>query len=364
MATARERLAAVLDEHAGDGRFSGVVRVEQGGEVLLSRALGSADRSARSPNTPDTRFGTASGSKTFTAAAVARLVDEGRLSFDARLADCLPLRFPRFDPGVTLHHLLTHTSGIPDYFDESVTTDYAALWRDRPASSMRTPADFLPMFQDLPQVFPPGARFAYNNAGFVVLGLVVEHASGMPFARFVETRVFAPCGMTDSGYFALDRLPERTASGYAIEEASGTWRANVGMLPVVGGPDGGAFTTAADMSRFWTALLEDRLLSPRTTRRMLAPHARAPEEGQGTWYGHGVWLTRNGSDVASIYAMGADPGVRFRSSVHPGRAVRVTVLGNSDRPIRALHEALVREAALATRPAGPRSATSAGETTP
>jgi len=358
------RLAAVLDEHAGADRFSGVVRVERGGEVLLSRAFGFADRSARVPNTPDTRFGTASGSKTFTAAAVARLVDEGRLSFDARLADCLPLRFPRFDPGVTLHHLLTHTSGIPDYFDESVMTDYAALWRDRPASSMRTPADFLPMFRDLPQVFPPGERFAYNNAGFVVLGLVVEHASGMPFARFVETGVFAPCGISDSGYFALDRLPERTALGYAIDEVSGTWRANVGMLPVVGGPDGGAFTTAADMSRFWVALLDERLLSPHSTRRMLAPHAPAPEEGVDSWYGYGLWLTKYGPDVASIYAMGADPGVRFRSSVHPGRALRVTILGNSDRPIRALHEALVREAALATRPASPRSATNAGGTTP
>ncbi len=338
------RLAAVLDEHAGAGRFSGVVRVERGGEVLLSRAFGFAERAARIANTPDTRLGTASGSKTFTAAAVALLVDEGRLSFDARLADCLPLRFPRFDPGVTVHHLLTHTAGIPDYFDESVMTDYAALWRDRPASSMRTPADFLPMFRDLPQVFPPGARFAYNNAGFIVLGLVVEHASGMPFARFVETRVFKPCGMADSGYFALDRLPERTALGYAIEEESGTWRANTGMLPVVGGPDGGAFTTAADMSRFWTALREERLLAPSTTRRMLTPHAPAPEEGEGAWYGYGVWLTRNGPDVASVYALGADPGVRFRSSVHPGRDLRVTVLGNSDRPIRALHGALVRAA--------------------
>lgn len=347
MTKQRARLAAVLDE-AASGGFSGVVHVERRGEVLLSRASAFADRSARVPNTPDTRFGTASGSKTFTAVAVALLVDEGRLSFDARLADCLPLRFPRFDPGVTLHHLLTHTAGIPDYFDESVMTDYAALWRDRPASSMRTPADFLPMFRDLPQGFPPGARFAYNNAGFIVLGLVVEHASGMPFARFVETRVFAPCGMTGSGYYALDRLPERTAIGYAIDEESGTWRANTGMLPVVGGPDGGAFTTAADMSRFWTTLLEERLLAPSTTRRMLTPHAPAPEEGEGAWHGYGLWLTRNGPDVASVHALGADPGVRFRSSVHPDRDLRVTVLGNSDHPIRALHEALVREAALAS----------------
>src|SRR5690606_12459032 len=112
--------------------------------------------------------------------------------------------------------------GIPDYFDEAVMDDYEALWRERPMYAFRTPGDFLPLFAEEPMQFKPGERWAYNNSGYIVLGLVVEKLTGMPFAKYVEEHVFQPCGMTASGYFAMDRLPGGTALGY-IPVGDGEW---------------------------------------------------------------------------------------------------------------------------------------------
>ena len=190
---------AVVQQHLAATPFSGVVLVQHRGQTIFARAFGLAQRSEALPNTLATRFATASGSKTFTAVAICQLVAQGLLTFDMPLATCVGVPLPSFDPGVTLHQLLTHTSGIPDYFDEAVMDDYAALWHDVPMYRMRAPADFLPLFQTKPMQFPPGSRFHYNNAAFVVLALVVEHVTGLAFTRYVTQHVFEAGGMAELG---------------------------------------------------------------------------------------------------------------------------------------------------------------------
>ncbi|MFO8150098.1 MAG: serine hydrolase domain-containing protein, partial [Trueperaceae bacterium] len=264
--------------------FSGVVSVRERGEVVFERAFGLAHRAERIPNTPATRFGIASGTKTLTAIAVAQLVDQGRLAFEARLADCVDVPLPAFDPGVTLHHLLTHSAGIPDYFDEAVMDDYEALWRERPMYRFRTPSDFLPLFAHLPMKAAPGTTWAYNNAGYVLLGLAVERAAGMPFTAYVEQHVLRACGMTSSGFFPLDRLPGGTAHGY-LPTGDGDWRTNAYAVPIVGGADGGAFTTTNDLAALWDALLGGRLVGEATLARMLTPHWRTDPEHDDGHYG-------------------------------------------------------------------------------
>lgn len=316
--------------------FSGVIWVQQGDKRLFAQSYGDAQRAEGIPNRLDTRFGIASGAKTFTAVALGRLVDAGKLTFDTRLRDCLDVDFPRVMPEVTLHHLLCHTSGMPDYFDEAVQDDYEALWQARPNYTLRRPADFLPLFRELPALFSPGERFHYNNGAFIVLGLVVEQASGMPFTEYVTREVLAPAGMPDSGYFALERLPERTAYGY-IEEEDG-WRTNIYAIPAVGGADGGLFTTAPDLARFWRALLGHKLLTPETTAQMLAMHAR---DEDGASYGYGLWI--EGDAEAPTYLIsGEDPGATCHSSYHRARDLSITLLSNTDQPIIwELHEELV-----------------------
>ena len=122
--------------------FSGVIYVREEGEVVLAQGYGFANRSDQLPNTIHTRLGIASGAKTFTSVAVCQLVERGLVTFDTPLKDCLDIAFPHFDPAVTLHHLLSHSAGIPDYFDEAVMDDYEALWRERPMYTIRTPGTF------------------------------------------------------------------------------------------------------------------------------------------------------------------------------------------------------------------------------
>jgi len=269
----------------------------------------------------------ASGSKTFTAVAVCQLVERGCFDFDTALRDCLDIEFPHFDPKVTVHHLLTHTSGIPDYFDEELMDDFEALWLERSCYSMRGPKDFLPMFQSEPMKLPPGERFSYSNAGFIVLGLLIEQHSGMSFADYVSQNVLERAGMADSAYFAADRLPGRTALSYIVEEDS--WRTNIYAVPIIGQPDGGAYTTAPDMARFWDTLAEGRLLEPALVERMLTAHASAKSKDD-LYYGYGVWIEKRGDTLERFYALGCDPGVTFISAVFPGKNLQATVIGNSD----------------------------------
>ncbi len=334
--------AHVILEKARATLFSGVIWVQEGAVCTFARGFGHAQRAESLPNRIDTRFGIASGAKTFTAVAIGRLVDAGKLTFDTRLRDCLDVDFPHAAPDVTLHQLLSHTSGMPDYFDEAVMDDYEALWRARPCYALRRPADFLPLFREQPMMFAPGERFHYNNGAFIVLGLVVEQATGLPFAEYVTREVLAPAGMADSGYFALDRLPERVALGY-IEDDAG-WRTNTYAIPAVGGADGGLFTTAPDVARFWHALLGGDLLSSEVMARMLTAHTRA-DDSDG--YGYGLWIA--GPEDAPVYAMsGEDPGAAFHSSYHPERDLIITLLSNTDQPaIWTLHEEIADY--LATR---------------
>jgi CubicO group peptidase (beta-lactamase class C family) len=244
--------------------------------------------------------------------------------------------FPQFDPNVTVLHLLTHTSGVPDYCDEELGDDFEALWLERPSYAMRTPRDFLPLFQNRAMKFRPGERFSYSNAGFILLGLIAAQAAGQSFTELIMARVLTPAGMADSGYFALDRLPERTATGY-IEDGDG-WRSNIYAVPVVGQPDGGAFTTAPDMATFWAALREHRLLSPELTALMLRPHVAAGREGR--YYGLGVWLQRQDETVTEWFVMGSDPGVALESGYFPARDVQISVLGNTGDPTWPIYAAL------------------------
>lgn len=308
--------------------FSGVVSVRERGEVVFEQGFGLAHRAERIPNTPATRFGIASGTKTLTAIAVAQLVEQGRLAFDARLAGCVDAPLPAFDPGVTLHDLLTHSAGIPDYFDEAVMDDYEVLWRERPMYRFRTPSDFLPLFAHLPMKAAPGTAWAYNNAGYVLLGLVVERISGMPFTAYVERNVLQACGMASSGFFALDRLPGGTARGYLPTEDGG-WRTNAYAVPIVGGADGGAYTTASDLAALWDALLGARLVGEATLARMLTPHWRTDPERDDGHYGYGIWIRRRGVRPDAYAMVGEDPGVAFSSTFDPASGVLCSLFGNT-----------------------------------
>jgi CubicO group peptidase (beta-lactamase class C family) len=327
------QLAAEIDALANERKFSGAILIRKNGESLFEGSYGLSNRSDAIPNQINTRFAMASGCKIFTAVAACQLVDRGLISFDTKLSDCLDIIFPHFDPGVTVHHLLTHTSGIPDYFDEQTMDDYAALWKELPMYTIRSPRDFLPMFQNDKMVFPPGEKFYYSESGFIVLGLIVEQHSGTSFPDYVTENVLRRAGMSDSGYFATDRLPERTALNYIHDKETDSWHTNIFSVPIIGAPDGGAFTTAPDMALFWRALRSHRLLSPATTERMLTPCVNAESEGPGIHYGYGVWIGKRDENIFSYGVMGYDPGVAMKSTVYPDSGIEMHLLGNTSEEL-------------------------------
>lgn len=308
--------------------FSGVVYVAREEEVLLAGARGEAQRAEGIPNRIDTRFPIASGCKIFTALAVAKLVEDGRVGFVTPLRDCTDEDLGGLDPGITLDHLLTHRSGITSYFEEDVDPDYGAIWRDRPMYAMRRPRDYLPLFRDRPARFPPGERFEYNDGGFVLLGVAVESITGRPFAEVVTDSVFAPAGMERSGYFAADRLPEGTALAYLPDG-----RTNVFSVPVVGSADGGAFTTAPDLVRFWDAFTMGRLVGEPILGRMLEPHTDTGMDPPNTHYGYGVWLDGSSGAPRARFVEGFDPGVCMISAHLPESGTTITLLRNTQGPV-------------------------------
>jgi CubicO group peptidase (beta-lactamase class C family) len=306
--------------------FSGVVFIKENGNIVFKKAYGYANKSNLVPNDIDTRFGIASGCKLFTAIGICQLVEKGMISFDTKLKDCLNIYFPKFDSDVTIHHLLTHSSGIPDYFDEEVMEDFSELWKDRPMYNIKSPKDFLPIFQNKQMDFSPGTSFKYNNAGYILLGLIIEEQTGIKFTQYIEEKIFRPCEMFDSGYFSLDKLPINTAYGY-IREESGDWKTNIYSLPIIGGPDGGAFTTARDLSKLWSSILGSKTLSEELTKAMLKPHINVKDN---FYYGYGVWIIKENNDIFKYYIMGHDPGVSMMSSVYPEYDIEVTIIGNTE----------------------------------
>lgn len=321
-----DKLAQIISEEARLRAFSGVAQVAEREQVLAAAAFGLANMGDVRLNQIHTRFAIASGSKLFTAIAVCQLAEQGLFSYDDKILDILPKQeFPLFDPVVTVHQLLTHSSGIPDYFDEEEMEDFAELWKDTPMYMLRRPGDFLPLFARLPMKFAPGGRFHYNNAGYIMLALLVEAVSGQPFTEYVEQHIFRTCGMKDSGYFALDALPANTAQGY-IDSANGKKTSNIYSIPVVGGGDGGAFVTAADMHKLWSGLLEHKLLQAETTALLLTPHMH---EQKDSYYGYGVWIQIGRSEkILKYHIMGYDPGISFHSAYYPERGLTITALCN------------------------------------
>lgn len=342
--SARSRLDHRIAALSTDG-VSGTVLLARAGAPVIERCVGLADRAAGTPIRPDTRFQTASVSKMFTAAAVLDQVAQGRVALTTPVAEVVPPeRRPRqLAPEVTVHHLLTHTSGIADYFEEDESlpnagTDYAALWRDLPPARVERPVDFLPLYGDRPAYCPPGEIWRYSNAGYVLLGELLEQVTGQSCADVIEDRVLRRAGMADSGFDRSDEPRPGTAMHYLL-----SGRTNIHSVPVIGGGDGGCVCTAADLVRFCRALADGTVLGALTdlpTRR----HATIEDDWS---YGYGLVIYPDGRWGHG----GGDPGVSASVNHWTDRDLTVVALCNveetEDRdPAVALRDAVIDAAGL------------------
>ena len=315
-------LEQAVDSIAAATGFSGVVRVDRGNRIEVAKAYGLAHRGCEIPNTVDTQFAVASGTKGLTAVAVASLIENGSLDLSTTARSVLGRDLPLIGDDVTIEHLLSHRSGIGDYLNEDAGHELADYVMPVPVHELATTEEYLAVLGGHRTKFAPDEQFAYNNGGYVVLALIAERTSGVPFHELVRQRVCEPAGMVDTEFLRSDELPGRAALGYL--EIDGVARTNVFHLPVRGSGDGGIYSTVADVSFFWSALFAGRIVS--TDRVAELVRARSDVPRQSMRYGLGFWLHES-SDV--VLLEGCDAGVSFRSAHDPQRSITHTVISNT-----------------------------------
>lgn len=308
--------------------FSGAVLVARGKKPLFTSVSGQASRRYGVANRLDTRFNLGSCNKMFTAVAIAQLVEQGRLAFGDAIIKHLP-DYPNADAArkVTLHHLLTHTSGLGDYFPAL----FASRWPE-----VRTIEQFLALAANEPLEFEPGARTRYSNFGFIVLGRIIEQVSGETYYDYVNKHVFAPAGMDSTDSYEVDDPVPNLATGYTRMRPGGRQgpagaglRENYFVHSVKGSSAGGGYSTVEDLLRFAMALRAEELLSKAMLETVTAGRV---ETGPGTMYGYGFEVTGEGR-MRAIGHNGGAPGINAFFRTYPEAGFTVCVLSNDDPPV-------------------------------
>lgn len=304
--------------------FSGIILERTNGKIDIN-VYGYRDKANRLFTDDETKFGTASLGKVFIAVAIMKLIEQERLALKQPLMTLYEEPLGMIDRSVTIYELLTHTSGIQDYFDEETETDYEQLWQRVPNYSIRKNRDIFPLFIHKTQNEKRRGQFIYNNAGYVLLADVIERITGKLFDEFLKEILFDKLEMIDTGYFELDQLPTNTAIGY-IRKKDGSYRSNIYSIDSKGTGAGGCFTTVKDINKFWDGLFSYTVLSEKTVSKMIKKHSGNEKEQ----YGLGFWLSNSTKNHSYIYIEGCDPGLACISVYHPEKKDIYTALSNCE----------------------------------
>lgn len=317
-----------------DNQFRGCVLICEKGKIIFEKSWGYADLANKIPNEIDTKFATASAGKVFVAVGILQLIEKGRLHFNDRIGNLFDFDLKQIDPAITVEELLTHTSGIPDYFDESIMEEYEELWVDFPNYRIRSNSDLLPLFIHKPMMYPHGRKFKYNNTGFVMLAMIIEKITKVPFDQYLKQHIFDLCQMVHTGYYELDRLPAKCAANYIYDKERRQYRTNIFSVDAKGTGAGGAFTTVHDIKLFWNCLMSEQLIGKEMKDKMLTNHS-----GEGQCYGYGIWLKKNGNTFMP-YFQGSDPGVSFISSYDDSKELLMVLVSNYGDDVWQIHRDL------------------------
>jgi CubicO group peptidase (beta-lactamase class C family) len=285
----RKELEAFLDKLAAEDKFSGAILVAKDSKPIFVMAYGMANKSDNVRNRTDTKFNVGSMNKMFTAVAIAQLAERGKLSFTDSVGKHLP-DYPNkaVASKVTIHQLLTHTSGMGDYQNDKF---YAQLDR------MRRISDLVPLFVNDPLTFEPGEKWDYSNAAFVVLGLIIEKVSGQSYFDYIKQHVFKRAGMSNTDFYERDKKVVNRAVGYMRVNAKGEpdpdapRRENTSARPAKGSPAGGAYSTVNDMLKFQMALRNNKLLNRKYTDIVTTGKAKVPPGWPMTEYAYGFTIS-------------------------------------------------------------------------
>jgi len=313
-----KELIRQLEQTAVKTEFSGVLSLFEGTVSLYNKAFGYRDVKNKLPNMTNTKFGIASGTKVFTALGIGKLIDQGVISLGTTIRDIDQEYATFIDERATIQHLLTHTSGIYDYYDEDIHDDPDNFFVEIPWCELETPSDYYPLFKNKVMKFHPGERFSYSNGGYVFLGMLIEKLSGLLYRDFIQEHVLKAADMPNSGFYAFNDLPENTAIGYLDDRKT----TNIYRLPIRGGGDGGMYTTTEDLRSFWHKLFSNNLLSRELTAIYLNTHWTFNDTDG---YGCGIYKRIDNSMFSIV---GGDAGVGFDSRYLVQEKLTINIFSN------------------------------------
>jgi len=301
----------LLNGYVKADRFSGAVLVAQDGKPILRDGFGLANREWGIPVSPDTEFRLGSLTKQFTATAILQLAEQGKLTLDDPVRKYYAAA-PKAWAGITIAHLLSHRSGIPSY------TGIPGYF-DGPSRLDTSPEQLVALTRDKPLEFPPGSKFAYDNSGYILLGVVIEKVSGQSYASYLHDHIFKPLGMDHTGYdVSTDILPHR-AGGYSKDKNG--WHNATYLSMTVPYAAGSLYSTVDDLLMWDQALYAARPLRPASLTMMFTDH--------GDHYGAGYVIeTQEGRRV--WWHNGAINGFHTYLARYPDQHLTVIVLSNNE----------------------------------
>jgi CubicO group peptidase (beta-lactamase class C family) len=291
--------------------FTGAVLVAQNGEVLLSQGYGLADRDKNLPNTPQTKYRLAALTKQFTAMAILMLQAQDKLNVQDPICRYIS-ECPVAWQDITIHHILTHTSGMPGIPDAEL-----------PMAKPTTPEQTIALLKDKPLAFAPGERWSYSNTGYMVLGYIIEQVSGLPYGAFLQKYIFEPLQMKDTGYGQNDGSLAIGYTGYHSE-----WTEADYVDVTVPYAAGGLYSTVEDLYRWDQALYTEQLISKELLDVMFTPYVPAPDFADME-YGYG-WVIGEANDHQIVWHPGGFDGFAADIDRYIDDKVTIIVLSNRD----------------------------------
>ncbi len=317
------RIEKFLNKLGEDEEFSGAVLIAKNGTVLLKKAIGEASKAYEIPNKTDTKFNIASVGKIFTGLAVTQLAEQGKLSFDDPVSKYVSAEWldPEISKKIQIKHLLTHTSGLGDYFRDAYKQCSIPFFRDL--------KDYKSLVVDDTLMFEPGTKFSYSNTGMLLLGVVIENVTNDKYFNYLKNNVFEPAGMVNTDGFDKDRPVKNRATGYTKVYKNGTvsWNNHQFTRIMRGSPSGGIYSTVEDLLKFDIAIRSNKLLSPEYSEILL----EGRPELNASFHSYGFFVSEGAAGrVASHKGDGSGMNCHFKMYIDTGYTI--VILSNYSAP--------------------------------
>jgi D-alanyl-D-alanine carboxypeptidase len=321
--TERDALAAFkekLQQESAADRFAGAALVAKNGTPIFTSAYGMADREKKIPDTLNTKFRIGSMNKMFTATAVLQLAQNGKLKLTDPVGKYLT-NYPNKNIAtkVTIEMLLSHTGGTGDFFGPEF---------DKHRLELKTLDDYVKLYGTREPKYEPGSRWEYSNYGFLLLGLIIEKASGQDYYAYVREHIYKPAGMTSTDSLPEDQTVAERSVGYTKMGGSTAWKPNTDTLPYRGTSAGGGYSTVGDLLAFATAVQNHKLLDAEHTELLTTGHTQISD---GEKYAYG-FMDKTESGVRSFGHGGGAPGMNGELTIYPASGYVIVVLANLDPP--------------------------------